>query len=75
MRCSCCNKNLNDFESTLKDINGVHLDTCRGCLKGLGIPVQGRTDLDPNEAAPSDWFDVGQSTLLDAQDESYFEDD
>jgi hypothetical protein len=74
MRCSCCNKNLNDYESTIKDTNGVHLDTCKKCLKGLGIPVVGRPDLDPMEAAPPDeWFDVGDMAPI--VDDPYFEDD
>lgn len=52
MRCQCCNRNLNDFESTLKNTEGGFLDTCKKCLKGLGIPVVGRTDLEPDAEAP-----------------------
>jgi hypothetical protein len=49
MRCDCCNRKLNDFESTLRDTRGEFLNTCRKCLKGLGIPAIGRADLDPTE--------------------------
>ena len=50
MRCLCCNKNLNDWESTLRHAEtGEFLDTCRKCLVGLGIQYQGRMDLDPDE--------------------------
>lgn len=55
MRCECCNKNLNDFESTARHaITGKHLDTCRKCLGNLNIPVLGRPDLNPMELAPDD---------------------
>lgn len=64
MRCVCCNTNLNDFESTARHAeSGVHLDTCRKCLKGLGIPVLGRPDLVADESPPPDWFDVGEPFL------------
>lgn len=48
MRCTCCNRNLNDYESTLKDGSGNYLDTCNKCLEGLGIETFGREDLNPN---------------------------
>lgn len=54
MRCTCCNKNLNDFESTLKHgITGNYLDTCRKCLKGLGIPVQ-ENNHEPDAMSPDE---------------------
>lgn len=31
MRCVACDKNLNDFESTRKDIHGNYLDMCNQC--------------------------------------------
>lgn len=50
MRCKCCNKNLNDWESTAKHAEtGEYLDTCRNCLVDLGIPIAGRNDLNPDE--------------------------
>lgn len=52
MRCYCCNKALNDYESTNKDLYGQYLDTCNKCLKGLQIPTLGRPDLEPDGEAP-----------------------
>lgn len=31
MRCIACDKNLNDFESTRKDLHGHYIDMCNGC--------------------------------------------
>lgn len=31
MRCVACDKNLNDFESTRKDLHGNYLDMCNQC--------------------------------------------
>lgn len=50
MRCCCCNRNLNDYESTLKsEVSGDYLDMCTRCLKGTNIATIGREDLNPNE--------------------------
>jgi hypothetical protein len=49
MRCSCCNRNLSDYESTLRHAEHGHfVDTCLACLKDLGIPINPRKDLDPS---------------------------
>lgn len=46
MRCQCCGKILSDYEATMKHAETMeYLDTCRKCLKGLGIPVLTREDL------------------------------
>lgn len=46
MRCTCCDKNLTDFESTRKSkVTGEYLDTCNKCLKGLGVATVDREDL------------------------------
>lgn len=46
MRCYCCNRALNDYESTLRNATtGEYLDTCMKCLDGLDIDVVGRDDL------------------------------
>lgn len=46
MRCTCCNKNLNDYETTRKHaITGEYLDTCNKCIVDLDIPTQDRVDL------------------------------
>lgn len=57
MRCDCCNRNLNDYESTLKSATiGEYLNTCVSCLDGLGIEYEGREDLNPFEHAEDDDF-------------------
>jgi hypothetical protein len=46
MRCSCCDRNLNDYESTLRHAETHEfLDTCMKCLDGTNIPTIGREDL------------------------------
>ena len=50
MRCVCCNRNLNDYESTIKSAATLeYLDTCMSCLDGLGIEVLARNDLNEYE--------------------------
>lgn len=40
MRCSCCNKRLTDYESTLKHaVTGAYLDTCLDCLSDIAQDV------------------------------------
>ena len=51
MHCSCCDRLLNDYESTLKHAEtGEYLDTCMKCLDGCNIPIDGREDLNPEDA-------------------------
>jgi hypothetical protein len=51
MRCVCCNKVLNDYESTIKSISsGEYLDTCLSCLDGLNIPYTGNKDFNMYES-------------------------
>lgn len=50
MRCQCCNKNLNDYESTRKHaLTGAYLDLCNGCFAEVStmadVPVTTREDL------------------------------
>ena len=50
MRCVCCDKNLNDYESTRKHaLTGEYLDTCNACLSEINqtvvIPTITREDL------------------------------
>jgi len=50
MRCDCCQRQLSDYESTLRHaITLEFMDTCRKCLQGLNIPTIGREDLDMYE--------------------------
>lgn len=53
MRCSCCNKRLSDYETTLKHAEtGQYLDTCLDCLSDIAhqvpMPVKARKDLIPD---------------------------
>lgn len=53
MRCTCCNKRLSDYETTLKHAaTGEYLDTCLGCLSEIAhdvpMPVKARKDLIPD---------------------------
>jgi hypothetical protein len=64
MRCSVCNRNLSDFESTLRHaITLEFLDTCTRCLEGTGIPTIGREDLD--NFSPDDEVDIQDSQEYD----------
>ena len=50
MRCTCCNKRLSDYETTLKHaVTGEYLDTCLDCLSDIAhdvpLPVKARKDL------------------------------
>ena len=55
MRCSCCNRALNDYESTLRHAETKEfLDTCMKCLDGLDIPTTGREDLNQFETLEED---------------------
>lgn len=70
MHCSCCDKLLTDYESTLKHaVSGEYLDTCTKCLDGLGIPTRGRPDLktkkkedEQDELVDINYFETGFET-------------
>jgi len=67
MRCDCCQRNLNDYESTLKSATtGEYLNTCGKCLDGLNIETIGRQDLNPNEEQYDD--DCGEDGELTKED-------
>lgn len=54
-RCICCDKRLNDYELTAKHAEtGEYLDTCMKCLSGLGIPIDGREDLNKKDIPEDD---------------------
>lgn len=61
MHCVCCDKLLNDFESTRKHAEtGEYLDMCNGCLKDVPeIPWVGRSDLEPTESIEIDFEEEG----------------
>jgi hypothetical protein len=50
MRCTCCDRILSDYESTIRsEVTGEFLDTCMTCLKEIGIKFKDRKDLRPTE--------------------------
>lgn len=56
MRCICCNKNLNDYESTRKDLQGNYLDMCNKCYGEIKEDVLSvsREDLSPTAEVESE---------------------
>lgn len=64
MRCSCCDKNLNDFEATRKSATtGLFLDMCNKCYREVSadIPSVVRSDLEATEAIDmEDFSDVSE---------------
>lgn len=70
MRCTSCNRALNDFESTRRLVStGDFLDMCNTCYKDIekDVPTISREDLAPTEeiegdeyweGVPSEWGDV-----------------
>ncbi len=70
MRCQCCDKNLSDYESTLRHAEtNEFLDTCLRCLRDTGIPTLGRPDLNPYEQVEEDIFDNHEDSLF--EEDSY----
>lgn len=61
MRCYCCQRSLNDYESTLKSAQtGSYLDMCMKCLDGLDIETLGREDLSSFEELDENDFDLSE---------------
>ena len=50
-RCVACDKNLNDYESTRKDLHGNYIDLCNTCYKPIrnDLPAVEREDLSPTQ--------------------------
>lgn len=50
-RCVACDKNLNDYESTRKDLHGNYVDLCNSCYKPIrdDLPTVTREDLSPTQ--------------------------
>jgi hypothetical protein len=71
MRCSCCNRNLSNYESTLRHpITNDFLDICKKCLVDIPIsPVQGTTVVDDPVPDEDDW------EQLDFEEEDDHEED
>lgn len=66
-RCVACDKNLNDYESTRKDLHGHYLDMCNACYTPVrdDIPTITREDLSPTQQIDPE--DVSDS--LDLEDD------
>ena len=47
MKCVCCDRNLNDYESTRRHaLTNEFLDLCNRCMKDMpNIPIKDRPDL------------------------------
>lgn len=69
MRCIACDKNLNDFESTRKDLHGEYLDMCNECYGDIKEDVLSieREDLNKFETVAGD--DLAEVTIEGLEDE------
>lgn len=56
MKCCACDTNLNDYESTRKDLNGLYIDMCTPCFMTIkdDLIVIEREDLLVSEAIVED---------------------
>lgn len=62
MRCSCCDHQLSDYESTRRYAStGEFADLCTPCSKEIGLPLVGRTDLLKEENDSEDNFDYEEN--------------
>lgn len=73
MHCSCCDRLLNNFESTRKSKStGEYLDMCNTCYATIAddLAVVNRTDLEPNDI-PDDEYIIAEdeSNYLDLGDD------
>ena len=61
MRCCCCNRNLSDYESTLRHpVTNDFLDICTRCLQEIPIsPTEGIN------AENTDYWDEGEEQYVD----------
>jgi hypothetical protein len=65
-RCVACDKNLNNYESTRKDLHGHYLDMCNTCYRSIrdDLPTIAREDLspleevEPEETTNPEWDEV-----------------
>ena len=59
MRCVACNKELNDYESTRKDLHGTYIDMCNHCYSTIKedlLTVDREDLLTVEEAFPEEEF-------------------
>jgi hypothetical protein len=69
MRCCCCNRNLSDYESTLKHPETKeYLDICRKCLVDIPVvPVPG--NIAEEEDVILDEFEDEEDTPLEEDED------
>ena len=67
MRCQCCDKNLNDFESTRKSAStGEYLDMCNKCYSTISDDLLSEVRYDLYDGNEEDEYTEG-----DYDEESY----
>jgi hypothetical protein len=72
MHCTCCDKTLNDFETSIKHKDeGHYLDICVKCLDGLGIPYIGNMSLAKDSVESFEEESELVFTNIDLEDEEY----
>jgi hypothetical protein len=60
MRCHCCDKNLNDFESTRKSVStGEYLDMCNKCYSTISDDLLSEVRYDLYDGNEEDEYDEG----------------
>ena len=67
MRCQCCDKNLNDYESTRKSVStGEYLDMCNKCYSTISDDLLSEVRYDLYDGNEEDEYEEG-----DYDEESY----
>jgi hypothetical protein len=67
MRCICCDKNLNDYESTRKSVStGEYLDMCNKCYSTVSDDLLSEVRYDLYDGNEDDEYEEG-----DYDEESY----
>jgi hypothetical protein len=60
MRCQCCDKNLNDYESTRKSVStGEYLDMCNKCYSTVSDDLLSEVRYDLYDGNEEDEYDEG----------------
>lgn len=68
MRCYCCNRNLSDYESTIKSATtGNFLDMCMKCIQDMDIEYVGNNK---NDNDLIDEFDEVDEVFEDEEDDA-----
>ena len=69
MRCYCCDKNLNDYESTRKSVStGEYLDMCNKCYSTVSDDLLSEVRYDLYDGNEDDEYEEG-----DYDEESYWQ--